>query len=141
MLSYRAQVRMYVEEQQSVPWDTLNVIVADVTYGGRVTDIWDKRTIASIMRLYFNPGVLEDSYRFRCEHYVSYVLYLCVPRSRVLGVMHRERRGLPRLCGGPLMMRALLLGCLTLAPLLDVFLDAGLPSRQLSNAGVCQFLP
>lgn len=56
---------MYVEEQEDVPWDTLNVIVADVTYGGRVTDVWDKRTIASIMRLYFDPGVLDDSYRFR----------------------------------------------------------------------------
>ncbi|CAM9936766.1 unnamed protein product [Ectocarpus sp. 6 AP-2014] len=58
------QVRMYVEEQDDVPWDTLNVIVADVTYGGRVTDVWDKRTIASIMRLYFDPGLLDDSYRF-----------------------------------------------------------------------------
>lgn len=57
---------MYVEEQDTVPWDTLNVIVADVTYGGRVTDVWDKRTIASIMRLYFDPGLLDDSYRFRC---------------------------------------------------------------------------
>lgn len=56
---------MYVEEQDEVPWDTLNVIVADVTYGGRVTDVWDKRTIASIMRLYFDPGLLDDSYRFR----------------------------------------------------------------------------
>lgn len=62
----RPQVRMYVEEQDAVPWDTLNVIVADVTYGGRVTDVWDKRTIASIMRLYFDPGLLDDSYRFRC---------------------------------------------------------------------------
>lgn len=61
----RGQVRMYVEEQDDVPWDTLNVIVADVTYGGRVTDVWDKRTIASIMRLYFDPGLLDDSYRFR----------------------------------------------------------------------------
>lgn len=60
-----SQVRMYVEEQDEVPWDTLNVIVADVTYGGRVTDVWDKRTIASIMRLYFDPGLLDDSYRFR----------------------------------------------------------------------------
>ncbi|CAM9811966.1 unnamed protein product [Ascophyllum nodosum] len=58
------QVRMYVDEQENVPWDTLNVIVADVTYGGRVTDVWDKRTIASIMRLYFDPGVMDDSYRF-----------------------------------------------------------------------------
>lgn len=56
-----------MEEQDDVPWDTLNVIVADVTYGGRVTDVWDKRTIASIMRLYFDPGLLDDSYRFRCD--------------------------------------------------------------------------
>lgn len=56
---------MYVEEQVHVPWDTLNVIVADVTYGGRVTDVWDKRTIASIMRHYFDPELLDDSYRFR----------------------------------------------------------------------------
>lgn len=67
---------MYVEEQNDVPWDTLNVIVADVTYGGRVTDVWDKRTIASIMRLYFDPGLLDDSYRFRyitlhCQPYLT----------------------------------------------------------------------
>lgn len=62
---------MYVEEQDDVPWDTLNVIVADVTYGGRVTDVWDKRTIASIMRLYFDPGLLDDSYRFRCVFYAQ----------------------------------------------------------------------
>lgn len=58
---------MYVEEQAQVPWDTLNVIVAHVTYGGRVTDVWDKRTIASIMRHYFDPELLDDSYRFRCR--------------------------------------------------------------------------
>ena len=29
---------MYVEEQEQIPWDTLNVMVSDITYGGRVTD-------------------------------------------------------------------------------------------------------
>ncbi|CAM9220423.1 unnamed protein product [Chrysoparadoxa australica] len=58
------QVRMYVEEQEAVPWDTLNVMVADITYGGRVTDVWDKRAIAAIMRKYFDPGVLDDGYKF-----------------------------------------------------------------------------
>ena len=27
------QVHMYVEEQEEIPWDTLNVLVADITYG------------------------------------------------------------------------------------------------------------
>ncbi|CAM9370487.1 unnamed protein product [Discosporangium mesarthrocarpum] len=58
------QVGMYVEEQEKVPWDTLNVIVAEITYGGRVTDVWDKRAIASIMRRYFDPELLDDGFRF-----------------------------------------------------------------------------
>ena len=51
------QVRMYVEEQALVPWETLNVSVSDNTYGGRVTDVWDKRSISSILRKYFDPQV------------------------------------------------------------------------------------
>lgn len=78
---------MYVEEQDDVPWDTLNVIVADVTYGGRVTDVWDKRTIASIMRLYFDPGLLDDSYRFR---------YLGISSLRT---MHGMNSGFPSALG------------------------------------------
>jgi dynein heavy chain, axonemal len=48
---------MYVEEQEEIPWDTLNVMVADITYGGRVTDKQDKRSISSIMRKFFTPEV------------------------------------------------------------------------------------
>ena len=58
------QVRMYVEEQAQVPWETLNVSVSDITYGGRVTDVWDKRSISSILRKYFDPRLLDDSYTF-----------------------------------------------------------------------------
>eukprot|EP00606_Chrysophyceae_sp_TOSAG23-5_P000891 GSChrysophyteH2.ASY1.ANO1.1126.1 assembled CDS len=44
------QVKMYVEEStDGIPWETLNVSVCAVTYGGRVTDMWDKRTVASIL--------------------------------------------------------------------------------------------
>ncbi len=55
---------MYVEEQSVVPWETLNVIVSDITYGGRVTDIWDKRAISSILRKYFDANLLDDSCAF-----------------------------------------------------------------------------
>ena len=44
--------RMYIEEQAEVPWETLNVQVSDIIYGGRVTDIWDKRSISSLLRRY-----------------------------------------------------------------------------------------
>lgn len=55
---------MYVEEQAHVPWETLNVIVSDITYGGRVTDVWDKRTISSILRKYFDPELLDENFAF-----------------------------------------------------------------------------
>ena len=58
------QVRMYVEEQDHVPWETLNVIVSAVTYGGRVTDAKDKRTIASILVSYFQEKLLDETYTF-----------------------------------------------------------------------------
>jgi dynein heavy chain, axonemal len=58
------QVKMYVEEQDDVPWETLNVQVADITYGGGVPDTWDKRAISSILRKYFAPDVLKDDFRF-----------------------------------------------------------------------------
>ena len=37
------QVKLYIEDQEEVPWETLNVQVSEITYGGRVTDSWDKR--------------------------------------------------------------------------------------------------
>ena len=58
------QVRMYLDQQDLVPWETLNVSVGDIAYGGRVTDIIDKRTITTILRKYFTPSLLEDSFTF-----------------------------------------------------------------------------
>jgi dynein heavy chain len=58
------QVKMYVEEQATIPWETLNVSVADITYGGRVTDAWDKRSISSILRKYFCPKLMKEDFHF-----------------------------------------------------------------------------
>jgi dynein heavy chain len=67
-----AQVRMYVEDQDEVPWETLNVIVSAVTYGGRVTDDKDKRTISAILSRYVCPDLLREGYTFtQDEKYFS----------------------------------------------------------------------
>ena len=59
----REQVQMYLESQPGVPWVTLTYIIAEVNYGGRVTDDKDVRLISAILSRYFNPGVLKDGYR------------------------------------------------------------------------------
>lgn len=58
----REQLAMYLESQPGVPWTTLNYIIAEVNYGGRVTDDKDVRLISAFLYRYFNEGVLEDGY-------------------------------------------------------------------------------
>ena len=80
------QVRMYVEEQDDVPWETLNVQMADITYGGRVTDVWDKRTISSILRKYLVPDLLSDDF-----HFTDDKLYFAPAESDIDGVIEYIR--------------------------------------------------
>jgi len=54
-----AQLKIYLEEQDDVPYQTLNYIFAEVNYGGRVTDSKDTRLIIALLSKYFNPEVLN----------------------------------------------------------------------------------
>jgi len=58
-------VKMYLDESPSgVPWETVNYMLSEISYGGRVTDDKDRRLIASILKMYYNEGVLNDDYKF-----------------------------------------------------------------------------
>lgn len=57
------QVKMFLNEQPDVPYKALNYLVADVNYGGRVTDPKDKILISSMLHKYFTPEIMNDSYR------------------------------------------------------------------------------
>jgi len=60
----REQVNMYLTSQPDVPWVTLRYIIAEVNYGGRVTDDKDVRLISAVLKGYFNEGMLDDGFRF-----------------------------------------------------------------------------
>ncbi|CAE8680128.1 unnamed protein product, partial [Polarella glacialis] len=60
---HHINVKMYLESQNGVPWVTLCYIVAEVNYGGRVTDDKDVRLISALLKRYFNEGVLTDGYK------------------------------------------------------------------------------
>ena len=53
------QLRMYLDEQSSLPLETLNEIVAEVNYGGRITDDKDQRCCRSILCRYFCKEILD----------------------------------------------------------------------------------
>jgi dynein heavy chain len=60
----REQVRMYLVSQPDVPWITLRYIIAEVNYGGRVTDDKDVRLISSLLKGYFCPEMFKPEFRF-----------------------------------------------------------------------------
>eukprot|EP00929_Paragymnodinium_shiwhaense_P038463 TRINITY_DN20312_c0_g2_i5.p1 TRINITY_DN20312_c0_g2~~TRINITY_DN20312_c0_g2_i5.p1 ORF type:complete len:4212 (-),score=1387.32 TRINITY_DN20312_c0_g2_i5:193-12828(-) len=61
----REQCRMYLVQQADVPWITLRYIIAEVNYGGRVTDDKDVTLISAVLKSYFTPEMLAEGFRFR----------------------------------------------------------------------------
>jgi len=58
-------LRMYLDEQPTVPYETLIKITGEIIYGGRITDNKDNRTNLAILRRYYCPGtVKDDAYKF-----------------------------------------------------------------------------
>jgi len=39
-------------------------VIAEITYGGRVTDDWDRRTLMCIYSKYLAEDILEDGFKF-----------------------------------------------------------------------------
>uniref|UniRef100_A0A667W9Y7 Dynein axonemal heavy chain 6 n=1 Tax=Myripristis murdjan TaxID=586833 RepID=A0A667W9Y7_9TELE len=48
----------------TIPWDALIYITGDITYGGRVTDVWDQRCLRTILKSFFSPQTLECGYTY-----------------------------------------------------------------------------
>merc|ERR1719491_47553 len=85
----REQVRMYLESQPGVPWTTLNYIIAEVNYGGRVTDDKDVRLISAFLHRYFNEELLNDDFKLSpLEAYYA-------PKEGSLEQVREYLRGLP----------------------------------------------
>jgi len=58
------QLRMFLEENDTIPYKALNYTAAECNYGGRVTDTHDRRTINFILTDFYCEDILKDAYRF-----------------------------------------------------------------------------
>ena len=58
------QLKMYLDEQPVVPFKTLNYLIAEINYGGRVTDDKDVRLITALLLSYLNADILKGGYSF-----------------------------------------------------------------------------
>ena len=58
----QAQLKMYLDRQPGVLYTALNYLVAEINYGGRVTNDKDVELIKSLLKRYFCPDILRDEY-------------------------------------------------------------------------------
>jgi dynein heavy chain len=63
-ITSQSQVLMYLNEQPHIPYTALRYLVAEINYGGRVTDDKDVRLIIALLTKYFTPEVMEPHYRY-----------------------------------------------------------------------------
>ena len=57
-------LKMFLEEQESIPWDALQYLTGQINYGGRVTDDLDNRCLMAMLSTFYTPDVLEPGYKF-----------------------------------------------------------------------------
>ena len=57
-------LRMFLNEQPTIPWEALLYISGQIHYGGRVTDSIDKRTLQCILGAFYCKEILSEGYEF-----------------------------------------------------------------------------
>ncbi|ERE72971.1 dynein heavy chain 14, axonemal-like protein [Cricetulus griseus] len=65
--------------RSEVPWKELNYLIGEVTYGGRVTNKWDKQCLKTLFNKFCNPEMLKAGFSFSSDE-----IYQPVPNSASL---------------------------------------------------------
>ncbi len=57
-------LRLFLDEQDDIPWDALVFVTGHINYGGRVTDDNDRRCLLTTLQKYYCTENLEDGYTY-----------------------------------------------------------------------------
>lgn len=59
----QAQLMMFLNHYETIPWDALRYMVAEANYGGRVTDPNDRTAINLILEDFYCPEMLNKNHK------------------------------------------------------------------------------
>jgi len=59
----QAQLMVFLNHYETIPWEALRYMVAEANYGGRVTDPKDRLTINVILEEFYNPSMLKVNHK------------------------------------------------------------------------------
>ena len=57
-------LKMFLDDQEDIPYESLNYMTGQINYGGRVTDDWDRRCLLSTLLKYYCNDNLDDDYKY-----------------------------------------------------------------------------
>lgn len=57
-------LKIFLDEQDEIPWEALLYVTGKINYGGRVTDDKDLRCLSTTLEKYYNPDNLNDEYEY-----------------------------------------------------------------------------
>ena len=61
------QLDMLMKGVEEVPWKALHYLSGDITYGGRVTDDWDRRCLHSLLSRFYSSQALQTDYMYSTD--------------------------------------------------------------------------
>uniref|UniRef100_A0A671XQT1 Dynein axonemal heavy chain 2 n=1 Tax=Sparus aurata TaxID=8175 RepID=A0A671XQT1_SPAAU len=80
-------LRMYLDEYKEIPWDALKCLIAEVNYGGHVTDEWDRRLLTTYINDFFCDAAINQP-SFKLSTLSSYYIPCDGPQSSYKEYIH-----------------------------------------------------
>ena len=55
-------MKMLLEDQDQIPWDSMLFVSGYINYGGRVTDEFDIRVLITSLKKFYTKEIINDKY-------------------------------------------------------------------------------